>query len=308
MPQIMPTGTDGVDVVTDLQVRAPEAPVGQRAPEATATAFDAVPAPAAVLDGNGRIVEVNRAWRLFAELNDGGPSCGVGADYLRTCDAADTPEAAAAAQGLRAVLGGGAAPYELEYPCDSPYERRWFLLQAGPLPHGAAAVVTHIDISRRKEMEERLRQLVDQDALTGLASRTALDRGLESLEPGGAVLVCDLDGFKGINDTWGHATGDALLVQVAARLRIAAADSLAGRRGGDEFVIVQPAPADHEQLLRRLRTSLVPAYQLGNRCIEVGCSVGMARRRAGELGLDVLARADAAMYAEKSARRARTEG
>jgi diguanylate cyclase (GGDEF)-like protein len=280
-----------------------------RAPRAHApgaAAFDSIPAAAAVLDGTGRITEVNRAWRLFALLNSGGLDCGIGADYLQVCEAAarsGVPDADVIGRGLRAVLRADRRHFEHEYACDAPHEPRWFLIQAAPLPHGQGAVVTHVDITRRKAMELRLAALVDQDALTGLASRVAIDRALATVQPGGgAVLVCDLDGFKDVNDTYGHLTGDELLVQVAARLRHVADPAVVGRLGGDEFVVVQPAPADHDDLAHRLREALSLPYQLGPRLIEVGCSIGMACALEGEPAHQLLGRADALMYREKVAR------
>ncbi len=120
----------------------------------------------AVLDRDGRIVEVNDAWRRFAAENEGAAgSTDIGADYLRVCQtaagASDEPAVRAIAEGIRAVLEGRQPSFTVEYPCHSPGERRWFLLHVSPLPssHGGA-VVSHINISERKQAEERLAELL----------------------------------------------------------------------------------------------------------------------------------------------------
>jgi len=120
----------------------------------------------AVLDRDGRILEVNDAWRRFAAGNEGAAgSTDIGADYLRVCQAAaggaDEPAARAVAEGIRAVLERRQPSFTIEYPCHSPDERRWFLLHVSPLPatHGGA-VVSHINITERKQAEERLAELL----------------------------------------------------------------------------------------------------------------------------------------------------
>ncbi len=127
-------------------------------------AFEALPAHAAILDPEGVILAVNRAWLTFAEAN--GPvsldAIGPGANYLAECRRAaraDEGEAAAVLAGLEALQRGQIPRFALEYPCDSPTERRWFAMTAMPLgetpPHGL--LVTHLDISASKRGEESLR-------------------------------------------------------------------------------------------------------------------------------------------------------
>src|SRR5205085_247762 len=110
----------------------------------------------------------------------------------------------------------------------------------------AALVVTTRDVSDRTALERQLRKLACEDSLTGLANRALLherlDHVLAQRRPPGfsiSLLLLDLDGFKAINDTYGHATGDALLVEVADRLvqGVRRGDTVA-RLGGDEFAVV----------------------------------------------------------------------
>jgi PAS domain S-box-containing protein len=123
------------------------------------------PAHIAVLDRQGRIIEVNDAWRSFAAENGGGAGLtDIGADYLSVCrQAASDDDAAARAvvEGIRSVLEGRRPSFTVEYPCHSPSEPRWFLLNVSPLPAWrGGAVVSHINITERKLAEERLAELL----------------------------------------------------------------------------------------------------------------------------------------------------
>jgi PAS domain S-box-containing protein len=118
------------------------------------------PAHIAVLDRTGRIILVNEAWERFAEGN-GATASDVGTNYLEVCAGADgdfCAEAPAAVDGIRAVLERRIPVFNLEYPCHAPTgERRFFLLTAAPLRHEkGGAIVSHLDITARKEHEQRL--------------------------------------------------------------------------------------------------------------------------------------------------------
>ncbi|MFE8031747.1 chemotaxis protein CheB [Thiohalocapsa marina] len=115
--------------------------------------LDSLPEHVAVLDGDGRITMVNRAWRRFTEANGdpGDALTGVGCDYLDVCDldvGADDAYARRARQGLQAVMSGRSESFSMKYPCHSPDEERWFLMHASPIQHPAGGViVSHVDIS-----------------------------------------------------------------------------------------------------------------------------------------------------------------
>jgi two-component system, chemotaxis family, CheB/CheR fusion protein len=118
--------------------------------------LDALPYQVAVLESNGTIVAVNAEWLRFGSENgDTKPSAtGVGANYLAVCRAsmAASPDARTVATSLGALLAGTGGDFELEYPCDSGRERRWFLMQARAIPP-QGAVVSHLNITRRKVLE-----------------------------------------------------------------------------------------------------------------------------------------------------------
>ena len=156
-----------------------------------------------------------------------------------------------------------------------------------------------------------------RDALTGLANRVSLgefltDRLARSAATGcGLAVHClDLDGFKAVNDTHGHATGDLLLQAVADRLTaLARPDDLVARLGGDEFVVVQthvPDGLHAERLAAAIVATLGRPYQLGALELEAAASVGVAvaARQAADASA-LLAEADGALYASKALGRGR---
>ena len=128
-----------------------------------AAVLNALPAHIVLLDAEGVIVSVNEAWRHFGDDNAGQPpGYEVGVDYLAVCDRArgkDSAEAHEAAAGIRAVLAGEKKQFMLEYPCNAPTKKRWFLMSVAPLAGERVngAVVMHIDISEKRQAEETLR-------------------------------------------------------------------------------------------------------------------------------------------------------
>jgi diguanylate cyclase (GGDEF)-like protein/PAS domain S-box-containing protein len=161
------------------------------------------------------------------------------------------------------------------------------------------------DITERRSMEERLRQMADDDALTGLPNRRFLDRELElAVERGrGALLLIDLDGFKAVNDSLGHAAGDDVLTRVAVRLRarLRSTDLLA-RHGGDEFAVILPEATS--DTAARVADDLADAVSevevvtLNDR-LPISASVGTALIDGLDSPAEVLALADTAMYDRK---------
>jgi diguanylate cyclase (GGDEF)-like protein len=164
----------------------------------------------------------------------------------------------------------------------------------------------------------RLRDMALQDPLTGLANRTALQQQLEHALARSqrnrqllAVMLIDLDGFKPINDRYGHAFGDRVLAQVAERLRYALRETdLPARLGGDEFVLVCETVLSPElatQLAQRVLEVLGEPMPVEDQAISLGASIGIALSLGREDATELIRRADAAMYRAKAAGRNRIE-
>ncbi len=171
------------------------------------------------------------------------------------------------------------------------------------------------DLSERRRDEDRIRYLAYHDSLTDLPNRLLLkDRLVHALDAAArdgdavAVLYLDLDRFKPVNDLLGHACGDALLIQVAQRLRtgLRPADTLA-RVGGDEFVILSAHSSQPERaadLAGRVLEMLGRPFDLCGRSIEIGVSIGIALYPGdGEDQESLLRAADTALYRVKQDRR-----
>jgi len=173
----------------------------------------------------------------------------------------------------------------------------------------AAAGMAGIAIDRRIA-DERIRYLAEHDTLTGLANRAFLERKLEwILEQAAAhsqrvaVGFLDLDQFKPVNDTLGHAAGDKLLRQIAGRIALLLREGeLAGRMGGDEFILVlQADDGDFCSRLDEIRRRISEPVELDGIFLEVTCSIGVAcfPRHGGSV-TELFAAADAAMYDAKA--------
>lgn len=171
----------------------------------------------------------------------------------------------------------------------------------------AAAVAA---AARARRTEDQLRHDLLHDELTGVPTRRLLvDRLTQALARSTrsrtrvAVLFLDLDGFKWVNDTFGHAVGDQLLVGIAQTIQgcLRVTDTCA-RVGGDEFVVVCEElhdPSNGALVAGRIQARLAAGVTLGEQTIPVHVSVGIAISTAGALPLDLLDEADAAMYEAK---------
>lgn len=177
----------------------------------------------------------------------------------------------------------------------------------------AGSIWVYIDISARKEREQRIQHLADHDALTGLLNRRLLeDRMRQAIglarrqEKLAAIMLIDLDGFKQINDAYGHLSGDYVLRVVAKRMKecVRETDTVA-RLGGDEFVVLltgQRTAEDSAVVAEKILSSLTAPIAGGGRDFRVGASIGISVYPRDGLTPEALLRhADAAMYRVKEA-------
>ncbi|MDP9112869.1 MAG: GGDEF domain-containing protein [Acidobacteriota bacterium] len=155
---------------------------------------------------------------------------------------------------------------------------------------------------------EEVERIASQDPLTGLANRRKLERQLQllvSLARPFSVIFIDLNGFKNINDTYGHQAGDDLLKQFAGELRTAfRATDTVGRWGGDEFVVLVDADFHGAtSMVQRIQKWVDGEYSVlaeaGPRKIQISAASGVASWRPGDSPTAILQRADAAMYQHK---------
>jgi len=282
-------------------------------------AMENAPIGMALVDLDWVIVEANAA---LAEL------LGTSVAALRGYPMADLSTADTRATERLEVdrlLGGGQHRFSLE----KRYQRAdghqvWVVLDAALVraPSGAPDhfVVQVRDSTESRLQAEMLTHRAMHDPLTGLANRTLLQEVLQSVleQPGivdrVAVLACDLDGFKEINDRYGHAAGDEVLVHVAGVLRAATARrGTVARLGGDEFVVVvqdTDGPKAVFEVAAAIHAGLQEPVRVARRRLSVGASIGiaLAEPEAVEGGApSMLAAADAALYRAKGSGRGRTE-
>lgn len=268
----------------------------------------------------GRLVEVNSSLshllgRPVAEL--------VGAPVVALVHRED----AGAVLRLQLALADVAAGREVGEPVttrlSAPGRPRWGVLDIAPLAAGTTpaagtdlwAVLQVDDVTDRVDTEAQLARQARRDPLTGLANRLELlevlrDCLVDHARGGGpvAVLLLDLDRFKLVNDTHGHAVGDELLGEVAGRLRRLRVDTVA-RLGGDEFALLARVPVGEQLdlLMRRLHAVLEPVVPLSRGDVVVSASVGVVvhdRSQPLTTGAGdaegLLRQADIAMYRAKA--------
>ena len=303
-PLIAPDGKRGGVVATlrDISER--------RRNEATlrlaASVFDAAHEAIIIVDGAGRIVSVNGA---FSRMSEYSAAEAVG----QTLGVLAVDPASLYEQVRRALAADGVWEGELlarrkggeTYPL-------WASVSAVAAPDGRSVSYVCIgrDITGQKEENERIRYLAHYDGLTGLPNRTLFyDRArvevLRGRREGGsfAVLYLDLDRFKWVNDTLGHAVGDALLVEVAHRLQDAVRESdTVSRFGGDEFVLLLSGVGveDARALADKVLAMTGGEAQCLGHPLSITPSIGVAVSEAGYDDIDALLKqADAAMYAAK---------
>jgi len=225
-------------------------------------------------------------------------------------------------QDFQRMLGGLMLHGEvrLRAPVLTASGERWHEVSAQRYRHDpqstALYVVTEMDVTAHRQTEERATYLAEHDALTGLASRNAITgacaetlRSLKRQNHQAAVLFIDLDHFKTVNDSLGHAAGDELLKRMADRLRqVVRSGDLIARLGGDEFLVVAAlgpaADAELSALTDRLRAALSRPVQIGQHEVQVTPSMGVSLfPRDGDDIDTLMLHADMAMYEAKGSGR-----
>jgi len=286
--------------------------------------MDALDCRTAVIDTSGTVVSVNTRWENGLTETDRcvcGPVA-EGSNWLEALAGSGDPVVDRFAAQVREVLRGTQPLAALECRCRQAGAERANAVEVVGLDDVAhRAVVVQSDVTWRRQLQEELTHRATHDELTGLPNRSALMErmraSVRALEGGGhqlAVLFCDLDGFKDINDGLGHAVGDEVLVAVAQRLRhrCRGADTIA-RFGGDEFVVVLPVStlSQARSVAQGLVEALSEPIAAGGDEVAPGASIGVTvvdRVPDGDDPVETLLRdADTAMYHAKERGRGRYE-
>jgi diguanylate cyclase (GGDEF)-like protein len=175
---------------------------------------------------------------------------------------------------------------------------------------GQMATSLNTSIGNLRTLHAALSKQARHDSLTGLLNRAGfseiLDRKLVSRQrsDGSALLFIDLDGFKVINDSWGHSAGDELLVLAADRIcRSVREGDVVARMGGDEFVVIcgdVEAARGATDVASRIARDLAAPFRVGDRDFVVSASIGIAVADSGSTSTELLRQADVAMYEAKA--------
>jgi diguanylate cyclase (GGDEF)-like protein/PAS domain S-box-containing protein len=262
-------------------------------------------------DGSADIIDCNPA---FARMLGREPSELVGEHATAIVHPDDLPERL---RLLEAVLAGRPASGEIRFKHRDGHDI--YAIAAATLTHGAdgerVILLQAIDITERKSLEARLQHLADHDALTGLYSRRRFEeelvrevgRSRRHKRPG-ALLVLDLDGFKQVNDRFGHSMGDDVLVRISGALgAVLRKSDVLARMGGDEFALL--LPDTDIAASRTVAAKLVEAVRVHG-CVtrdgvraEVTAAVGITAVHGGPSvdAAQLLIEADMAMYQAKEA-------
>ncbi|NEW27754.1 diguanylate cyclase domain-containing protein [Nocardia cyriacigeorgica] len=305
-------------VIHDLSAQRAAEAAQRRAEQHFTTVVSQLEEGVAVIDRDGRIESVNPAARRIFGIEDAGDLAGVSiAELPLTLLDTNAQPMSTARHPVARTLATGETITGYVFGVDrSDGQRRWLSGSSRLLNPGdpdSSAVSSFADITEYRASRRHLEYQATHDSLTGLANRSLilsqLAGALAASEdlPVSVVMFIDLDGFKAINDSLGHAIGDTVLQIVAQRLqRALRADDIVGRLGGDEFLVLlsgRTRQADLDALILRLqRTMAEPIVARGHR-IEVNASIGVTALRPGDRRTPeaVLHDADVAMYRAKPA-------
>ena len=306
------------------ETRQTEAPsTGRDVDTGTQSLLDAIDNELAIIDNHGRVIATNLRWDQRS--SDGRDHSGAwvnsapGNDLLALLRTAATtrPSAREALAGIEGVLNGRLQRFTLPYDSASEGSDRSYILTVKSIQDDGL-LIEHADNTLQQGLERQLSYRATHDALTGLPNRALLsDRLVQALirsqRTGNmvAVMFVDLDHFKEVNDTLGHAAGDQVLVSVSRRLlRACRASDSVTRFGGDEFVIVVEDVDSLDNIRRvaqRILDALATPIVVDGSELFFGASLGVALA-AAEISpttqVDGLLRdADTAMYRAKEAGR-----
>lgn len=277
--------------------------------------LESLPGRTCILDAEGIVIATNKHYRDQGPTGAGeGTGPAVGTDYSVWASSEVDTDAGEAISNI--VNGLQTENYHAEFTTVRRRRRTWTEIVVVPMTtESGGAVITHLDITMRKQAESTLKRRATHDPLTGLPNRVLLtDRLSQALARASrsgqnvGIMFCDLDGFRDINNSYGHLAGDKLLVTIAKRLRtVCRSTDTVARVSGDEFVIVLEDvqnESEVEEVAKRVIDALSEPVVLDEATVETGTSIGLVMSpgvsRAGVRTIEnVIRDADAAMYAAK---------
>jgi diguanylate cyclase (GGDEF)-like protein/PAS domain S-box-containing protein len=255
----------------------------------------------------------------FGQIVGLDPALVTGIRWLKTVHPEDLPVLLGA---VDEVLAGSSRELNVRlvrYSETANEPARWVQIRLAPVttPRRSAGFIGTIeDVTDRRAWENQLSYIAGHDALTGLANRRNLVEAITQLltsrrtrDRDAAVLFCDLDGFKQVNDTLGHEAGDRVLIEVGQRLVTTARDhDLVARIAGDEFVVLirEIGTVEDAEIAaaRQLQALISPIFVAGTSVV-VSASIGVAMARDFSNASELLQAADRGMYEAKRAGRGR---
>lgn len=232
---------------------------------------------------------------------------------LTATDIFNPREAALITSRDRAAIRQGGLHTE-EHPISTKFGLRLFLTRRVTVTDGADRpqylIKTYEDVTDRRQTESRMAHMAYHDGLTDLPNRAAFLQALaqiieacEGTDERFAVLSVDLDGLKEINDVFGHAIGDKLLIEVGRRIQAAAQGGVVARLGGDEFgmIIDGPQPANGKALAQRLTEAMRAEFLIDGKSVRTGVTTGISLFPSdGSDAASLLANAGAALFRSKT--------
>ena len=251
----------------------------------------------------------------FAEAFSSAPAALKRRKFRQLLTAPDIPGNSEALGALAEHVANARSFRDLIIPGATAGAPHWWLVSGRPIVGETGAVTGYrgvmADISATMRAQAQVAHLAHHDALTGLPNRRSFSEQIEALSRSGPffMLMLDLDRFKAVNDTLGHAVGDDLLIEAARRLRDNCQPSdMLFRLGGDEMALLgKLTQSEAERLADRLIASFARPFQIGDQEITVGLSIGLAMASQGDAPEFVQRMADLALYEAKENGRGRVE-
>ncbi|MEQ9618919.1 MAG: diguanylate cyclase [Deltaproteobacteria bacterium] len=289
--------------------------------------LDSLSEQIAIIDPDWTITTVNKAWKKFAEKNKGQiiDRAPAGADYFNVCREYSLKDKrfASILKNIKSVLNGSRDKFSTEYSRELKKKREWFLLSVTALKTDgviSGAVVSHTNITRRKEAELESRRLAVTDSMTGILNRKA---GLDFINSRlkycrkhhTSLTVCyiDLDNLKQVNDNFGHKEGDRVIkTAVRAIKSVLRTNDEVCRMGGDEILIILPDTSidDAKAVIERIIRRIDEKNESSNKPYKVNFSYGLAEYNPKNKcsAEELVHQADSNMYEMKSSKKKESTG